>query len=62
MKRSLDRSGLEVSALGMGCWAIGGPWTRDQPGEDPFPAGWGRVNDVDGQIYSIVDTYRPEPA
>lgn len=40
-KRVLGRSGLEVSALGMGCWAIGGPWTWDQPGREPYPAGWG---------------------
>jgi aryl-alcohol dehydrogenase-like predicted oxidoreductase len=26
-KRILGRSGIEVSALGMGCWAVGGPWT-----------------------------------
>ena len=24
--RTLGRSGIEVSGLGMGCWAIGGPW------------------------------------
>jgi aryl-alcohol dehydrogenase-like predicted oxidoreductase len=40
MKRVLGRSGLEVSALGMGCWAIGGPWTLDAQ-----PAGWGEVDD-----------------
>jgi aryl-alcohol dehydrogenase-like predicted oxidoreductase len=22
----LGRSGIQVSGLGMGCWAIGGPW------------------------------------
>jgi aryl-alcohol dehydrogenase-like predicted oxidoreductase len=26
-KRRLGRSNLEVSALGLGCWAIGGAWT-----------------------------------
>jgi aryl-alcohol dehydrogenase-like predicted oxidoreductase len=41
----MGKSGLVVSALGMGCWAIGGPWTWKQPGEDPFPAGWGQVDD-----------------
>jgi len=40
MTRRLGRSGIEVSALGMGCWAIGGPFTRD--GE---PVGWGEVDD-----------------
>src|SRR5918994_3640276 len=34
------RTGQQVSALGLGCWAIGGPWTFN--GE---PAGWGEVDD-----------------
>lgn len=38
--RLLGRSGLEVSALGVGCWAIGGPWTMG-----PKQAGWGSVDD-----------------
>ncbi|MEV6924078.1 aldo/keto reductase [Dactylosporangium sp. NPDC051485] len=38
--RFLGRSGIEVSALGVGCWAIGGPfWGGDQP------FGWGEVDD-----------------
>ena len=45
LKRTLGKSGIEVSALGMGCWAIGGPWTWAQPGNDPFPAGWGKIDD-----------------
>ena len=45
LKRTLGKSKLEVSALGMGCWAIGGPWTWDQPGQRPFPAGWGTTDD-----------------
>ncbi len=45
MKRTLGKSGIEVSAMGMGCWAIGGPWTY-APGEvDPYPAGWGKIDD-----------------
>lgn len=43
--RRLGKSEIEVSALGMGCWAVGGPWTWEQPGEDPFPAGWGKTDD-----------------
>jgi aryl-alcohol dehydrogenase-like predicted oxidoreductase len=38
--RTLGRSGIEVSALGFGCWAIGGPfWAGSQP------CGWGEVDD-----------------
>jgi aryl-alcohol dehydrogenase-like predicted oxidoreductase len=39
--RVLGRSGIEVSALGFGCWAIGGEW-QDTSGQ---PLGWGRVDD-----------------
>ncbi|WP_420117880.1 aldo/keto reductase [Micromonospora sp.] len=39
--RTLGRSGIEVGAIGMGCWAIGGPlW-----GDDGQPYGWGEVDD-----------------
>jgi aryl-alcohol dehydrogenase-like predicted oxidoreductase len=38
--RRLGRSGIEVSALGMGCWAIGGPWYAGSQ-----PLGWGEVDD-----------------
>ena len=41
-KRRLGRSNLEISAMGLGCWAMGGPWTYD--GE---PAGWGGVDDAE---------------
>jgi aryl-alcohol dehydrogenase-like predicted oxidoreductase len=42
MKRTLGRSKIEISALGMGCWAIGGPfWAGDQP------LGWGQVDDTE---------------
>jgi aryl-alcohol dehydrogenase-like predicted oxidoreductase len=40
--RLLGRSGIEVSPLGMGCWAIGGPAWR---GETPI--GWGQVDDAE---------------
>ncbi|MEU2335969.1 aldo/keto reductase [Streptomyces sp. NPDC006654] len=39
--RTLGRSGIRVSALGFGCWAIGGEW-QDADGQ---PLGWGRVDD-----------------
>ncbi|MGI8868183.1 MAG: aldo/keto reductase [Mycobacteriales bacterium] len=38
--RSLGSGGIPVSALGMGCWAIGGPHSRQGS-----PVGWGTVND-----------------
>jgi len=40
MTTILGRSGIEVSALGMGCWAIGGPYFG---GDQPY--GWGEVDD-----------------
>jgi aryl-alcohol dehydrogenase-like predicted oxidoreductase len=45
MKRVLGKSAIEVGAVGMGCWAIGGPWTWNQPGGEPYPAGWGQTDD-----------------
>jgi aryl-alcohol dehydrogenase-like predicted oxidoreductase len=38
--RTLGRSGIEVSALGLGCWAIGGHWLFHGS-----PAGWSQVDD-----------------
>jgi aryl-alcohol dehydrogenase-like predicted oxidoreductase len=38
--RPLGRSGLAVSPIGFGCWAIGGPAFRDGN-----PIGWGKVDD-----------------
>lgn len=39
-QRVLGRSGIQVSAMGLGCWAIGGPfWNGDEP------QGWGEVDD-----------------
>jgi len=42
MKRLLGRSGIEISALGMGCWAIGGPFWAGET-----PQGWGVVDDAE---------------
>jgi aryl-alcohol dehydrogenase-like predicted oxidoreductase len=41
-KRILGKSGIEVSALGLGCWAIGGPWLFNGS-----PAGWSGVDDAE---------------
>ncbi len=40
LKRKLGKSDIEVSAMGLGCWAIGGVfWRGDKP------LGWGDVDD-----------------
>jgi len=52
MKRTLGRSGIEISALGMGCWAIGGPfWSGTTPN------GWGEVDDEESirALHAAVD-------
>lgn len=51
-KRKLGRCGIEISALGMGCWAIGGPfWSGDTP------LGWGEVDDKESirAIHAAID-------
>ena len=57
LKRTLGKSKLEVSALGMGCWAIGGPWTWDQPGQEPYPAGWGDTDDEESirAVHAVLE-------
>jgi aryl-alcohol dehydrogenase-like predicted oxidoreductase len=51
-KRVLGRSGIEVSAVGMGCWAIGGPWSFLSS-----PAGWSTVDDAESiqAIHKALD-------
>ena len=41
-KRMLGNSGLAVSPLGLGGWAIGGPFTLDGHQD-----GWGQVDDAE---------------
>ncbi|MBM4461251.1 MAG: aldo/keto reductase [Chloroflexi bacterium] len=50
--RTLGRSGIAVSGLGMGCWAIGGPAWRDGR-----PIGWGDVDDAESvrAIHTALD-------
>ncbi len=42
MKRELGHTGIKVSALGLGCWAIGGPFWAEGA-----PLGWGEVDDAE---------------
>ena len=42
MKRQLGRSEIEVSSIGMGCWAIGGPFSGYGA-----QIGWGEVDDAE---------------
>lgn len=57
LTRTLGRSSLSVSALGMGCWAIGGPWTWAQPDRGSWPAGWGKTDDAEATraIHAALD-------
>jgi aryl-alcohol dehydrogenase-like predicted oxidoreductase len=57
MLRRLGRSGIQVSALGFGCWAIGGPFTRSNGGRRRAPMGWGQVDDAESirAIHTALD-------
>ncbi len=52
IKRRLGRSGIEVSAMGLGCWAIGGPFQMNGK-----PDGWGAVDDQESirAIHMAID-------
>jgi aryl-alcohol dehydrogenase-like predicted oxidoreductase len=52
MTRLLGRSRIPVSALGFGCWAIGGPfWQHGKP------LGWGEVDDAESirAVHAALD-------
>jgi aryl-alcohol dehydrogenase-like predicted oxidoreductase len=53
LTRKLGKSGIEVSALGMGCWAIGGPWWWS----DGRAMGWSKVDDDESlrAIHAALD-------
>ncbi len=55
-KRRLGRSEIKVSPMGMGCWAIGGPWSY-WDGEHESPSGWGQVDDAESirAIHRAID-------
>ena len=42
--RTLGRSGIEITPMGMGCWAIGGPITMQG-----MNLGWGKVDDAESK-------------
>ncbi|MBH5316202.1 aldo/keto reductase [Paenibacillus sp. GSMTC-2017] len=52
MYKKLGNTEIEVSSLGLGCWAIGGHFTLDG-----IPDGWGEVNDTDSieAIQTAID-------
>jgi len=50
--RKLGKSGIEVSPMGLGCWAIGGPFWAGET-----PQGWGEVDDEESirAIHAGID-------
>ena len=53
MKRVFGKSGIEVSSIGLGCWAIGGPFYSGDT-----PLGWGEVDDAESTraIMAAIDS------
>ena len=57
MKRIFGKSGWEVTAMGLGCWAIGGPYDRTDEEGNVSPMGWGKVDDGESvrAIHAALD-------
>lgn len=57
--RDLGKSGIKVSPMGFGCWAIGGPWwyVGEDGTQPPSPSGWGQVDDQESirSIHHAID-------
>lgn len=54
--RRLGRSGIDVSAVGLGCWAIGGEhWMVD--GDTRSPMGYGQIDDAESvrAVHRAID-------
>ncbi len=51
--RELGRTGIKVTLAGVGCWAIGGPFSMGGEG----PSGWGKVDDEESirMIHRALD-------
>lgn len=56
-KRLLGKSGIEVSAMGFGCWAIGGPTKRRSLEGEISEMGWGDVDDDEAirAVHTAID-------
>lgn len=56
-KRLLGKSGIEVSPMGFGCWAIGGPTKRRGLDGELSEMGWGDVDDDEAirAIHTALD-------
>lgn len=44
LAKVLGKSGIKVSSMGLGCWAIGGPFWRENT-SSRSPLGWGKIYD-----------------